>query len=813
MTGLYQLIAENEDWLLERTIQLAKERGYTPYTSTLEQAWRTAIHGLSEPLLAALGEGRALSPPQAEIDYVRDPIAAFGVVEAQRHRSRGITMGLFLGLMKSYRQAYLEMVAQLAPEAPDLAERRRLIDNFFDRIELGFCCEWTSCGEDDRIHELQEKNRRLTNEKNKYLTLFESLTVPVLLMDEAGEIGNINAAAAALFGGGHSPGATYYALLPDQPSPRLLVEAADTLRHLPPVELDRPLEKTLETVRGPRHFVIQVQNMLDISEKFVGTVAIFNDVTESRCAREQAEQANRAKSAFLATMSHDIRTPINGILGMIELLRGSGLDPRQTSYVAAIGRSGELLLSMVNDVLDYSKIEAGVLDLESIDFSPADVVGDVVTLIEPMATAKGLGFAVEGVSRMPRALKGDPAKLRQVLLNLLGNAVKFTETGGVALRVLVAEQERGHALLRFEIEDSGVGIAPVVHGVLFEPFMQADGSITRRFGGSGLGLAICKRLVVAMGGEIDFSSTPGRGSLFWFTTRIASGSTRRVEALAGIKTRRATIPLTVLLIEDDEVNAQVAQGLLERKGHQVDVARTGAEALAAIAARDFDAVLLDLRLTDMAGTDVARHVRNLPDPLKRRVPIVALSAEFVEDGRAAARAAGIDDFVAKPFRPERLEQALQHAVLRQGLPPAPAPARARPEAGEAPLIDATVLDGHLTALGPDAAQRIVAAFQRSVAPIREGLAAAPEAGPVDLVRLREAGHRLKSAAANLGLERLSRSGAALETAAAAGDARRADELARTASDLLLPSLAALEACWSRLSGRAGGQACSEPAKT
>jgi signal transduction histidine kinase/CheY-like chemotaxis protein/HPt (histidine-containing phosphotransfer) domain-containing protein len=811
MTGLYQLIADNEDWLLERTIQLAKERGYTPYTSTLEQAWRTAIHGLSEPLLTALGEGRSLSPPQAEIDYVRDPIAAFGVVEAQRHRSRGITMGLFLGLMKSYRQAYLEMVAQLAPEAPDLPERRRLIDNFFDRIELGFCCEWTSCGEGDRVHELQEKNRRLTNEKNKYLTLFESLTVPVLLMDDAGEIENINAAAAALFGGGKSPGATYYALLPDLPPPRLLLEAADAVRHLPPIELDRPLEKTLETVRGPRHFVIQVQTMLDISEKFVGTVAIFNDVTESRCAREQAEQANRAKSAFLATMSHDIRTPINGILGMIELLRGSTLEERQKSYVAGIGRSGELLLSMVNDVLDYSKIEAGLLDLESIDFSPADVIGDVVTLIAPMAAAKGLGFDVEGASRMPRALKGDPAKLRQVLLNLLGNAVKFTETGSVALRVFVSEPKRGLAELRFEIEDSGVGIAPVVHEVLFEPFMQADGSITRRFGGSGLGLAICKRLVAAMNGEIDFSSTPGRGSLFWFTIRIATGSARRLAALAG--TPRAPMPLSVLLIEDNEVNAQVAQGLLERQGHQVDLARTGADALAAIAARDFDAVLLDLRLTDMPGADVARHIRGLRDPLKSRVPIVALSAEFVADGRATAQAAGMNDFIAKPFRPERLEQALQHAVLRQGLPPAPIRARQAATPDEPPLIDDTVLGGHVVALGCDAAARIVAAFRQSLAPTLDGLATTPEIGEADVTRLRETGHRLKSAAANLGLARLSRSGAALEAAAAAGDARRASQLAQTAADLCAPSLAALDACWSRLSDRAGGQACSEPAKT
>lgn len=796
MTGLYDLIADNEDWLLERTIQLAKDRGFTSYTSTLEQAWRTAIHGLSEPLLLALDEGRALSPPHAELDYSRDPIAAFGVAEAQRHRSRGITMGLFLGLMKSYRQAYQELIETFTSEASELPERRRLMDNFFDRVELGFCCEWAACGESARIRELQDKNRRLTNEKNKYLTLFESLTVPVLLMDERGEIENVNSAAANLFGGERSPGATYYAPIPERPIPRLLAGIVGLLCQLSPIEPDRPLERTLETMRGPRHFVIQIQHMLDISEKFVGTVAIFNDVTESRCAREQAEQASRAKSAFLATISHDIRTPINGILGMAELLRESGLSERQMSYAGAIGRSGEMLLSVVNDVLDYSKIEAGVLDLEAIDFSPEEIVRDAVTLIEPLAAAKMLTFRVEGLDQLPKALKGDPSKLRQILLNLLGNAVKFTEVGGVLLRIFMVDQTRGHSLLRFEIEDSGVGIAQTTHDVLFEPFMQADGSITRRFGGSGLGLAICKRLVTAMKGEIDFSSIAGQGSLFWFTVRLSSGSLRRLAALAQIKRQRTATPLTVLLIEDNEVNAQVAQGFLERKGHQVHLAVMGADALTAIAARDFDAVLLDLRLTDMSGVEVAQRIRALDDPLKNRVPIIALSAENLKDGIDAARAAGVDDFVAKPFRPERLEQALQQAVLRQGLPPVPCSPSFMVQED---VIDETVLAGHVAALGRDAVARIVASFHQSTAPILSALTSAHESASDDLGPLREGGHRLKSAAANLGLRRLSRVAEALEAAAKAGNVQRTRQLTGDLLGLYGPSQVALDACWSRLS--------------
>ncbi|HVI51318.1 MAG TPA: ATP-binding protein [Candidatus Sulfotelmatobacter sp.] len=792
MGGLYDLIAGNEDWLLARTIQLAKERGYTPYTSTLEQAWRTAIHGLSEPLLEALAEGRTLSTPHAELDYSRDPIAAFGVQQAQRHRSRGITMGLFLGLMKSYRHAYRELVETFTPAGGDLTGRRRIVDNFFDRVELGFCCEWTAQRESDRIHELQEKNRRLTNEKNKYLTLFESLTLPVLLMDDQGGIENINAAAAALFAGEQSPGSTYYTPTPERPVPCLLAGVVALLRRLPAISPDRPLENTLETVRGPRHFLIQVQHMLDISEKFGGTVVIFNDVTESRQAREQAEQASRAKSAFLATISHDIRTPINGILGMAELLREGVPAERQTAYVDAIGRSGELLLSVVNDVLDYSKIEAGALDLESIDFSPEEVVRDAVMLIEPLAAAKALAFRVEGIGELPEAMKGDPAKLRQILLNLLGNAVKFTESGDVVLRARCHTRTRRHAVLRFEVEDSGVGIAPAAHDLLFEPFMQADGSITRRFGGSGLGLAICKRLAEAMDGEIDFSSTPGQGSLFWFHVRLRLGVPGRVAAPAHNARQRTAAPLTVLLIEDNEVNAQVAQGFLERDGHQVHLAATGTDALAAIAARDFDVLLLDLRLTDMSGIEVAQRIRALPDPLKNQVPIIALSAEPAKDGMEAARNAGMNDFIAKPFRPERLEQALRHAVLGQGLPPAPA---SRSSSARDSLIDESVLAGHLQALGAEAAGRIAAAFRQSAAPVLAQL----ECADAPLASLRDGGHRLKSAAANLGLMPLSRAAEALETAAKDDDEESARLAAQKTQALYEASQTALDACWQRLS--------------
>ncbi len=707
MQQLSELIARREDWLVSRTIHYAKLHGYTPFTSTLTEAWRTAICGMSAPLIAALAEYS--EPPQltAAADYADDSITAFGIQVARRHRSRGITLGLFLGLMKYYRQSYLDLLDLGELPDADLPRYREFINRFYDRVEIGFCSEWASQNESALVHDVAVQNRALTNEKNKYLTIFESLKDPVVLLDSDGAIDNANHAAAELFGGSAVPGAGYYG----SDHLALLDGVLETL-------VGNDGEHVLETTLGPRCFEVKSQPMLDVSEKFAGTVLIFNDVSDYKDALDRAEQANRTKSAFLAAMSHEIRTPINGIIGTATLLRDTALDARQSAYVDLVSTSGEILSSLIADILDYSKIEAGVLEVETVDFDVDALIRDVLTLTVPAAQAKGLDLTAAIDPAVAGKLRGDFGKLRQILLNLVGNAVKFTEQGGVEVRVDVErllgdEGTESTEWLRFAVIDSGVGISESGQTNLFNAFVQADTSVARRFGGTGLGLAICRKLVSALGGEIGMHSRINRGSTFWFRVplvRSAQESATTIDALTD-----ASRALDVLLVEDNEINRLVATGLLERAGHRVCAAASGRAALAALDRDAFDLVLMDLNMPDIGGLEAIRRVRTHANPAVAGVPIVVLSALVTKDDIQASLAAGADAFLGKPYRPERLE-AIVAAVSGRARPdPSRARDAHRPEPGTAPEqasreVDSTVLASHAKELGVATTSRIVNLF-------------------------------------------------------------------------------------------------------
>jgi signal transduction histidine kinase/CheY-like chemotaxis protein/HPt (histidine-containing phosphotransfer) domain-containing protein len=763
---LRDLIAGDENWLTARIIKYAKERGYTPFTSTLEQAWLASIRGLSAPLIAALDEGRPFGAVAAEADYSRDPIALYGIEAAKRHRSRGVTLGLFLGLMKSYRQTYVELVTGPDSRDEDREANRAIVDSFFDRMEVGFCDEWSGRPADEQFEQLRLQNQKITNEKNKYLTIFESLRDPVILIDDSGKVENANHAALTLFAGAAAPGASYYggARLPiDEILGGALIDGREPTG-----------ERQLTTNAGSRWFDIKTQRMLDVSEKYLGAVVILNDVSEHRRAREEAERADRAKSAFLATMSHEIRTPIHGILGLAELLSGGRLDPQQSKYVEAIARSGELLSSVVSDILDYSKIQAGVLDLERIEFELTTVVEDVFGLMLPLVDRKPeLRLLVE--TPQVGTIVGDPGKLRQILLNLVGNAVKFSERGAVTLAVSETAGSNGGRMLRFEVSDTGIGVAPDRLEAIFDPFTQSDVTVSRRFGGSGLGLAICRRLVDRLGGEIGVESLLGEGSRFWFTMPLepSVGATAAAPDRAAARRKRTSVALDLLVVEDNEVNAMVASGLLARAGHKAIIASSGAEALALFDSREFDAVLMDLRLPDFDGLEVVRRMRASADVKKSRTPIIVQSAHVLASDIEACVAAGVNEFVGKPFKLERLQAALRRvaspaALRRSARRPVVAPAAAiappwRPEVAPNAAVDEAVLAEHVNQLGFEQTARIIAAFETSVA-----------GAPAEIERLALAGdrralaaiaHRLKSSSMHVGLARLSQLAGALEAGA------------------------------------------------
>ncbi|MBI4990018.1 MAG: response regulator [Rhodocyclales bacterium] len=506
-------------------------------------------------------------------------------------------------------------------------------------------------------------------------------------------------------------------------------------------------------------------------------------------SREAAEAASRAKSQFLANMSHEIRTPMNGILGMAELLLDTPLSERQRRYLEALYRSGESLLDIINDILDFSKIEAGKLELAPSDFSLHAAVREAGEAFSERASRKGLTLACRIDGAVPDAVHGDAVRLRQILNNLIGNAIKFTEKGGVSVTVAPGPQ----GALRFSVSDTGIGIAEEARALIFDAFAQADISHSRRYGGTGLGLSISKQLIELMGGRIGLESTPGQGSTFWFDVSLAPAA----QAVAGSGPAAAPRALPrlhghVLLAEDNAVNEVVAGAMLESFGLRVSVAQNGRQALEALAAQAFDVVLMDCQMPEMDGFEATRRIRQRERekgvPLPSRQPIVAVTANAIEGDRDRCLAAGMDDYLSKPFNKADL-----HALLSRWLPqekaavaggPAPAAAHAelRRDEVDAGFVDDAVL-ARLAALQKPGRMGIVEQViglyldnsSRSLADLQEAMSRR------DLAAATPPAHNLKSSSNNVGATGLASLFAVIEHAARVGDAARAESLLPSAA--------------------------------
>ena len=383
-------------------------------------------------------------------------------------------------------------------------------------------------------------------------------------------------------------------------------------------------------------------------------------------ARQAAEAANIAKSAFLANMSHEIRTPMNGILGMANILRREGVSPRQAQRLDTIDTSARHLLSIINNILDLSKIEAGKFTLETAPVAIDSLLANVSLILSERARTKGIHLLID-TGALPQNLTGDPTRLQQALLNYAGNAIKFTEQGSVTLRAIKQEESDADVVVRFEVEDTGIGISAEAMPRLFSAFEQADNSMSRQYGGTGLGLAITKRLAELMGGAAGVNSTPGAGSTFWFTARLKKG----MQAAAGVaatevdaesELRRRCAGCRVLVVDDEPVNREVAQIQLESADLVADMAADGAEAVAMAQQKVYAAILMDMQMPQVSGLEATRQIRELAG--YRHTPIIAMTANAFAEDKARCLAAGMDDFLVKPFTPGELFAILLRSLSR-----------------------------------------------------------------------------------------------------------------------------------------------------
>jgi PAS domain S-box-containing protein len=519
------------------------------------------------------------------------------------------------------------------------------------------------------VNPLKRVERAFHGNENRYRLILDQIQDACAVVDLRGNYLYLNAAFCSLFGTSKDRllGTNFADHRQDEGLLKLPAIYAQVYRTGEPVKAFA--YRTTRGAEGTEAIFVEASVSLerDAQGQAVGFLSIFRDCTdrtlaeqEAVKAREAAEAANRAKGEFLANMSHEIRTPMNGVIGMALLALDTELTPYQADCLDTVRSSAESLLTILNDILDFSKIESGKLELERVPFSLSDIVGDALKPLAARSRHKGLELLSDIAPGVPTALFGDPTRLKQILINLVGNAIKFTECGQIVVSVREDVRRGERTVLHFTVADTGIGIPANQHDTIFEAFRQADGSTTRRFGGTGLGLSISSTLVDLMGGRLWVDSEPGAGSTFHFTAGFDEPPTVAVSDRGQpAPAARPVKAVKVLIAEDNPVNQRVAVGLLTKRGHDVTAVGNGREAIDALDREPFDLVLMDVQMPEMGGFEATAAIRARERQTGQHIRIVAMTAHAMLGDRERCMAAGMDGYLSKPIDPQLLFAAVE----------------------------------------------------------------------------------------------------------------------------------------------------------